>query len=179
MPVIRVHRGSKPDLIYPLSTDHLIHLVQLNVYCALLANMLSQGRTSLVSCTTDLDERDGRIDLFPLPALRDALIRAHDDNDFDACARYAYVLGTIGNKTARSNGRSFKGHLPEKISERTGVVVWGDPWRTESWELEEGFVRRWGNLLTKGCEALLQSTDRWRKLRGDDAIDWTVLGVKV
>ncbi|CAK7200329.1 hypothetical protein SEUCBS139899_003020 [Sporothrix eucalyptigena] len=184
--------------------DHLIHLVQLNVYRAFLANMLSLGRTSLVTCTTDLDDKDGRvlstvntsprmppalaptllqkstphaawIDLFPLPALRDALIRAH--GTYDMCALYVDVLGTIGNKTARSDGTVYRQRLSESTSERTGVVVWGEPWRVESWELEEGFVRRWTWLLQNGCDELLRATDRWRQFRGDDMMDWADLGV--
>lgn len=203
-PYITIHRRHTPDLYFPLSADHLIHLVQLNVYRAFLTNMLSLGRTSFASCSTDLDVGDSRvlstlskpkiippsleptplqqtsphpawIDLFPLPALRDALIRVH--GSYDDCALYVDVLGSIGNKTATEDGSSFTTRPFLPSSPRSGVVVWGDPWRIESWELEEGFVQRWGWLLVAagahgGCNALLQATDRWRQIRGDDPMDW-------
>lgn len=217
---VTVHRRHKPDLCFPLSADHLIHLVQLNVYRAFLANMLSLGRTTIFACGTDLDEQDGRvlasvprppprtpvplstpvrasipplleptplqqttshadwIDLFPLPALRDTLIRAH--GTYDDCALYVDVLGSIGNKSSMSSGDPYY-HPPIDLNgdERTGVVVWSDPWLVTSWELEEGFVRRWGWLLRQGCGELLRATDRWRRLRGDEPMDWARFGVAV
>jgi hypothetical protein len=51
-------------------------------------------------------------------------------------------------------------------SGRTGLIVWGDPWLSESWEVDEGFARKYSWLL-RGCDALLKSTNRWRARRGE------------
>lgn len=50
-----------------------------------------------------------------------------------------------------------------------GLVVWTDPWRPEGWEVTEGFVKKWGFLL-KGCCEMLESTNRWRAVRGEEPL---------
>jgi hypothetical protein len=54
-------------------------------------------------------------------------------------------------------------------SERTGLVVWGEPWDPSGWEISESFLRRWG-WVVKGCLDLLVSTNYWRKQRGEDPL---------
>lgn len=51
-----------------------------------------------------------------------------------------------------------------------GLLVWGDSWMIESWEMTEGFVRKWGWLLDEGCDEIVRSTNRWREGRGEDAL---------
>lgn len=53
--------------------------------------------------------------------------------------------------------------------ELTGIVVWNDPWCASGWEVTEGFVRKWGFLI-KGCWEIINATNRWRELRGDDPL---------
>jgi hypothetical protein len=53
--------------------------------------------------------------------------------------------------------------------ERCGFLVWGHPWLATSWEVSEGFVRRWGFLL-KGCPEVVNSADCWRLLRGEERL---------
>lgn len=55
-------------------------------------------------------------------------------------------------------------HAP---SERSGLIVWSDAWRPESWEVTEEFARKWGWML-RGCGDLLRSTNIWRRQRGED-----------
>ena len=197
------------DLRFPLSGDHLIHLIQLNVYRALLTNMMSLGMSHIFSCATTLDERDTRIisavplpatvpplleptalqqqtphsawiDLFPLPALRDALIRIQ--GRFDEGELYVDILGSIGSKGSGEHHASHYKHLQKAMSsgrERTGVVVWGDPWCVSSWEIEEGFARKWGWMIQNDCEELLQSTNKWRRSRGEKPINWARMGFKI
>lgn len=50
-----------------------------------------------------------------------------------------------------------------------GVLVWGDPWEVGSWEVSEGFWRKWGWLL-KGCEEMIEATNRWRIGRGEEVL---------
>ena len=53
--------------------------------------------------------------------------------------------------------------------ESRGVLVWGDPWVEEAWEVTEGFIEKWGSLL-KGCVVLMESTNRRREARGEDRL---------
>jgi hypothetical protein len=53
--------------------------------------------------------------------------------------------------------------------EKRGVLVWSDPWRADGWEVTEGFLKKWGRLL-KGCRELIESTNRWRELRGEEPL---------
>lgn len=49
-------------------------------------------------------------------------------------------------------------------------MVWGEPWCVDGWEFSEGFARKWGSLLLRGCGELVASTNRWRGLRGERAL---------
>lgn len=50
-----------------------------------------------------------------------------------------------------------------------GLLVWGDSWEIESWEMTKGFVAKWG-WLAHGCEELFRATNRWRLERGDEEL---------
>ncbi|KAL5332701.1 hypothetical protein BJX70DRAFT_407095 [Aspergillus crustosus] len=45
-----------------------------------------------------------------------------------------------------------------------GIMVWGDPWLPQSWEVSEMFVRKWSWVI-KGCSELLVSSKYWRARR--------------
>ncbi|KAH8800730.1 hypothetical protein F5884DRAFT_808632 [Xylogone sp. PMI_703] len=49
----------------------------------------------------------------------------------------------------------------------SGLLVWGDSWLIQSWEMTEGFVRNWG-WLVEGCAELMSATNRWRRERGGE-----------
>jgi hypothetical protein len=51
-------------------------------------------------------------------------------------------------------------------AERRGLLVWGNPWSGQDWEISDGFVKKWGFLL-KGCWDVIEATNRWRELRGE------------
>lgn len=51
----------------------------------------------------------------------------------------------------------------------TGLIVWGDPWNPDSWEVSMRFMRQWGWLLD-GCPQIIDSTNRWRRKRGEGCI---------
>ena len=65
---------------------------------------------------------------------------------------------------------------PAPVAKQRGFLVWGEPWRTSSWEMSEGYVEKWGWML-KGCHELLRSTNRYREQRGEDRLvvelEWT------
>jgi len=53
--------------------------------------------------------------------------------------------------------------------EMRGILVWSDPWCAEGWEVTEGFARKWGFLL-KGCDALLEATNKHRASRYEEKL---------
>lgn len=50
-------------------------------------------------------------------------------------------------------------------------MVWGESWLVESWEMSEGFVRKYAWLLEdEGCEEVIRATNRWREKRGEELL---------
>lgn len=177
---------TSPGSFYlPLSVDHLLTLVHFNVFRALLTNMTilslpgffscEEPKTTIASLSVPLLDKipvglpptlvptplqrsvqhDAWIDLFPLPELRDNLIRLW--GTFDTCEICDDVLGTMYDEEVCRH------------DERNGLVVWGDPWDVYSWELMEGFVRKWGYILA-GCDELIEATNQWRARRGEEPL---------
>lgn len=109
--------------IFPLSSDHLIPLIHYNVWRAIVTNMILLGSAQMFGCDGQVHhgaltirlpippnippsleptplqrevEHEPWIDLFPLPALRDALIRA--DGMYDDCDLCCDMVGGIVEK---------------------------------------------------------------------------------
>ena len=53
--------------------------------------------------------------------------------------------------------------------ERSGVIVWRDPWDPTAWELTEGFLRKYG-FIVEGCDDMLSGTNKWRAMRGEEPL---------
>lgn len=222
--------------VFPLSKDHLIPLVHYNVWRAIATNMTLLGSTHMFECRRQIDHRsqgvpppmpenippslqptplqrqiehEPWIDLFPLPALRDALIRAqglYDDCDlcfdmfggFDAKddkESYPRSRADTVLPSSLSSSPSSSSLLPSRTrpsttvprqtfnantdpNENKGLVIWGNPEYIGSWEVSEGFARKWGWMISRGCGDLLRATDSHRRARGDDPISWEVLGIE-
>ena len=47
------------------------------------------------------------------------------------------------------------------------MIAWSPPWDIGGWEVSEGFLKKWGWLL-RGCGEVLEATNRWRTMRGDE-----------
>lgn len=92
------------------------------------------------------------IDLWPLPRMRNnflaASLQIRGTVDEDAMCRDIVDVGA---------GEGI---------DKAALVVWGDAWDPRSWEVTEGFLRKWGWLL-EGCEEVIDSTNYWRKRRGE------------
>ncbi|KPM37567.1 hypothetical protein AK830_g9006 [Neonectria ditissima] len=86
------------------------------------------------------------IDLLPIPRLRDNLLQ-RDIESYDEAGLCCAFTG--------------RGHR-----EGAGVIVWGDSWDCNGWEVTEEFVRSWGWVIA-GCWDLFRSTNRWRAQRGE------------
>ncbi|KAL3455220.1 hypothetical protein BJX64DRAFT_78005 [Aspergillus heterothallicus] len=158
------------------SADHLLSLTRVNVHRAFVANMVALGVTwewmkeesispffvsgpavvpGAVAALpekmrpTELQRRSVHhtwIDLFPCPVMRDNLIRRGNDwDDEELCVD---IMGYW-------DGNSTGPH---------GLIVWGEPGDTASWEVTEGFLSKWG-WLVRGCVELMRSTNYWRAKR--------------
>lgn len=87
------------------------------------------------------------LDCFPLPRMRDNLINAAaaDEQLFNDC--------------------DLCGDMMDPADEDVGVLVWGDPWIPQNWEVSQLFVQKWSWVI-KGCPEILESSNRWRARRG-------------
>lgn len=85
-----------------------------------------------------------------------------------------------GPLTARP---SFKGRViiadedhdgnDEITTDRNGLILWGEPYRAENWEATPGFLRKWA-WAVQGCDDLIESSNRWRSLRGEEPLLFSV-----
>lgn len=93
------------------------------------------------------------LDLFPLPKMRDNLLIA------------ASII------TAEDEQRLFEDVMESGggRNEWAGLVVWGEPWDPQSWEISVPFLQKWGWLL-RGCPEIIVSTNHWRGQRGEEPI---------
>ncbi|KAL7935410.1 hypothetical protein V8C35DRAFT_299391 [Trichoderma chlorosporum] len=167
--------------VLPLSSDHLIPLVQFNAFRGTLTNMAILAVAHLIPRECDITNalrstplftlppapppslaptalqqsvpHDIWIDLLPDPIMRDNAIRAM--NKFRAEDICGDMLGNL--------------HQGRNAIEMTGVLVWGVPWDASGWEVTEGFMKKWGFLL-KGCWQTMAATNYWRAQRGDEPL---------
>ncbi|KAK5053173.1 hypothetical protein LTR84_002147 [Exophiala bonariae] len=221
--------------MFPLSKDHLIPLVHYNVWRAIVTNMILLGSTQMFECQGQMDhsldvvplpmssnippsleptylqrhiEHEPWIDLFPLAALRDALILAQGMyDDCDLCYDMVGGFDTKGgqdphpvpkmNPLAPSPSPSSSSSTSSLLSrtrssttvprqtfnpdaeteENNGLIIWGNPEYIGSWEVSEGFARKWGWMISRGCGDLLRATDCHRRDRYDDPIKWDEFGI--
>lgn len=92
------------------------------------------------------------LDCFPFPLLRENLIRASGAlNDCELC-----------------------GDVMDPANEEIGMLVWGDPWMPQNWEVSETFLRKWFWVVNE-CPEILWSTNHWRMKRGMRRVDFTML----
>ena len=93
------------------------------------------------------------IDVIPCATMRDNILKNQDNLDADALCD------------------DLLSGMYEGLSEvqSRGLVLWGEPWSTNGWEISEGLARKWSFLL-KGCGDLIESTNKWRKVRGEERL---------
>ncbi|CAG7945376.1 unnamed protein product [Penicillium salamii] len=88
------------------------------------------------------------LDCFPFPQMRDNLIFVPET--FDDCTLCTDIM--------------------DPASGDVGMLVWGDPWLPQSWEVSEWFVRKWAWVI-RGCPEILHSSNYWRTKRGLTRLD--------
>lgn len=187
----RIQEERDNSWAYPLPADHLISLVYYNVYRALLQNIellgldlnlmftddypspftpLSPSATSAIRRLpislepTELQKamaHHPQWDIVPDPVVRDNILRHGEENinDVELC------LDMVG-------GNDYI-NLAGDSQEKTGLIVWGEPWDLEGWEVTEGFARKWGWMLRNA--PITNSTNRWRVARGEDPLDFDTI----
>ncbi|KAL3456583.1 hypothetical protein BJX64DRAFT_270500 [Aspergillus heterothallicus] len=178
----------RSQLVFPLSADHLITLLQYNVLRALAANrtLVSGILTTPLDCEietihilpypanpklipstllpTTLQQtvpHGDWVDVFPCPVARDRLISAAGTYDEDEL--WADCIGGL-----------FEG-FPDDEVERRGLIVWSPTWDITGWEMSEGFLQKWGWLF-HGVPQALEATNRWRKDRGEEPLQVALEG---
>jgi hypothetical protein len=187
----RIQQERDSAWAYPLPADHLISLVYYNVYRALIQNVellgldlnlmytddypspftpLSQSATSAIRRLpislepTELQKtmaHHPQWDIVPDPVVRDNILRYGEENinDIELC------LDMVGGGIYSDTGGDTQ--------EKTGLIIWGEPWDLEGWEVTEAFARKWGWMLRNA--PITNSTNRWRKARGEDALDFDTI----
>lgn len=216
-----------PAVIFPLSTDHLLHLVQFNVFRAFVSNkrtlnVLLTGWTkapsSPTTCPIGGPYRDDTmiyplnpniplclrptqlqqtrlhtlwINLIPFPRVRDNLIR--HEGRYDHWELLQDLIGSLINFTPSQEQRrmlytftvtdpKFAGPLrvtdydeDEVTAGRNGLIVWGEPYDMHSWEATPAFLEKWA-WAVQGCYELFESSNRWRRMRGEEPMRFSDLG---
>ncbi|UQC73431.1 uncharacterized protein CLUP02_00075 [Colletotrichum lupini] len=90
------------------------------------------------------------LDLFPIPKMRDNILRGIQSGEIDEdelCNALVCDLLDLDSPT------------------KSSLVIWGDAWDLNGWELGPEFFRRWGGLV-QGCPEVLTATNYWRQKRG-------------
>lgn len=170
------------NVVFPLSSDHLITLLQYNALRALAVNrtLISGILVTPLDCDVEIIHvvpyptrpqllpssllptalqqtvpHGDWIDMFPCPKARDSLIRAI--GSFDEDDLWADCIGGL-----------YEG-FPDDEVEKRGIIAWSPPWDITGWEMSEGFVRKWGWLF-KGLPGPLAATNQWRIGRGEEPL---------
>lgn len=116
------------------------------------------------------------IDLLPCPTMRENLIRrelefSHSDfvKDLVGTLINLNIFSTISSSSApiladRTDGLQVDACAPSAAE--TGLIVWGEPYLIDSWEVTPNFLHKWGWAVV-GCQELIDSTNSWRRSRGE------------
>jgi hypothetical protein len=178
---VKVPHTSISIFRFPLTPDHyLITLIQYNVLRGIMSNLAA---CSLLRCIpescggailkaifpspsalppsftpTSMQlsvPHNPWVDSIPCPNLRDNIIRAETSTSLDEDELCNDLCGGL-----------YDGF---DDCEQRGMLVWGEPWRIDSWEISPGLAQKWGWLF-KGCEEMIESTNRWREQRGEERL---------
>ncbi|KAJ5740592.1 hypothetical protein N7493_000464 [Penicillium malachiteum] len=86
------------------------------------------------------------IDLIPMASFRDMLLKNMDRYDEDKFC--GDLHGQIG------------------VTDGIGLIVWGESWDPNAYEISESVFRKWYWIL-KECPEILKTTNYWRRVRGE------------
>ncbi|KAG0651755.1 hypothetical protein D0Z07_1900 [Hyphodiscus hymeniophilus] len=118
------------------------------------------------------------LNIFPWPRFRDNLIV--NESIFDGGDLLCDLFGDLFAYNGPSRNeidfdKSGGGEKEDGVhGGRRGLIIWGEPWDTEAWEVTQGFMEKWSWLLT-GCEDLVEVSNRRRATRDEDPLRWEVV----
>ncbi|KAH6988368.1 hypothetical protein EDB80DRAFT_767412 [Ilyonectria destructans] len=164
-----------PSFIFPLSTYHLLHLVQYNVFRALVSNKRTlntrvPGRTdnppSPTTCPLGGHYRDDTTIYslnpdIPLSLVSTRLRQTHSHSSWInvfpfPCLRDKSTLPLTAGRDE-----------DEVTADRKGLIIWDEPYDKQSWEATPGFLAKWVWAVEE-CDDLVGSSNRWRLMRGEE-----------
>ncbi|KAF4633450.1 hypothetical protein G7Y89_g4668 [Cudoniella acicularis] len=210
-------QATQPQTYFPLSSDHLLHLIHHNCFRALITNknILNERISQRTKYMETIIPSNGFIcdgvsvvhevtgdsmppslfptkaqktvwhasylNMFPFPQMRENLIRCESTfNDYEFCED---IFGEIVKKntapmlvqsstldaTDKDTGNEYWPEEDDLTFQRRGLIVWGESWDPDAWEVTPGFAFKW-NWTLYGCEDLIASTNRWRAKRGEEPL---------
>ncbi|PYH94906.1 hypothetical protein BO71DRAFT_352437 [Aspergillus ellipticus CBS 707.79] len=125
------------------------------------------------------------IDVIPFPRIRENLITwescfDHRELVKDLVGSYVHWMSFHSPSSVLDpavTGRIvlLEGDDDEVTTSRKGFLVWGEPHRAESWEVTPGFLRKW-SWVVEGCEELIEYSNRWRMVRGEEPMRVSLCG---
>ncbi|KAI8725707.1 hypothetical protein NCS52_00142400 [Fusarium sp. LHS14.1] len=92
------------------------------------------------------------IDLIPIPRLRDNILRTIQHGTHDNTPLAMDILD-----------------VRDMRSEAACLIVWGESWDPDGWEVSIPFLRKWGDVL-EGCPEMIEATNSWRQKRGEKKV---------
>lgn len=119
------------------------------------------------------------IDVLPCPLLRDNLIkhqRGFSHAEFvadlvgDLIDPGIFSSGSVYCTSALANRYVVRG---SEADAEEGLIVWGEPYLTDSWEVTAAFRRKWGWAM-RGCLRLIESSNYWRSVRGEGPLRYAL-----
>ncbi|KAI1768847.1 hypothetical protein GGR53DRAFT_475986 [Hypoxylon sp. FL1150] len=168
------------DLVqFPLSLDHLIPLVQYNFIRGVLTNIAILGSQN--AFPRECARIWVNMPLFPAPS---TIPESLQPTALQRNTPHEPWIDIIPDKQMRDNAILAMGTFrredieedvsvsvfgTEQLLQLNGIIAWNEPWRPEGWEFTEGFIQRWP-FLVKGCYKMLESTNRWRVIRGEEQL---------
>ncbi|KAI0179972.1 hypothetical protein GGR52DRAFT_529258 [Hypoxylon sp. FL1284] len=175
----RSHQPRRDQVWFPLTLDHLIPLVQYNFVRGVLTNMAILGTQN--TFPAECARIWVNMPLFPAPS---TIPESLQPTALQQSTPHEPWIDLIPDKQLRDNAIRAMGGFTredveqdvtssligkEKLLEITGIVVWDEPWRIDGWEYSEAFIKKWP-FLVKGCQNMLESTNRWRAVRGEEPL---------
>lgn len=152
----------------------LLTIVFINLKRALLYNFALLGHEGKHMCSERMDRssalEDLPADLQPTTIQRTVAHQVAIDAFPDANLRDRMIMSQH-----LINDGYFENDLLGNLSERggglglQGLVIWGEPYLTSSWEMTETFFRKW-HFLISGSPNLIASTNKWRRIRGEEPL---------
>lgn len=126
------------------------------------------------------------INSLPFPAMRDNLIKwekSFNHAEF-AIDVMGYIMDSIlfpqpegssvTDLTIENQGAFEEMEDDDEVTaNRNGLIVWGEPDRMESWEATPGFLRKYAWAMP-GCDGLIESSNKWREMRGEEPLRFSM-----